>query len=72
MGGLHPTAQGDGTGCTSIYGSKFADEQFTGRHTGAGLLSMANSGPSTNGCQVRLPLPPFHVPAHRDTLARGG
>mmetsp|Transcript_11296 Transcript_11296/g.21398 ORF Transcript_11296/g.21398 Transcript_11296/m.21398 type:complete len:186 (+) Transcript_11296:46-603(+) len=43
--------KGDGTGCTSIYGSKFADEQFTAKHTGAGLLSMANSGPNTNGCQ---------------------
>ena len=42
---------GDGTGCASIYGSKFDDEAFVGRHTGAGLLSSANSGPDTNGCQ---------------------
>jgi peptidyl-prolyl isomerase H (cyclophilin H) len=42
---------GDGTGCVSIYGSKFDDEPFVGRHTGPGLLSSANSGPNTNGCQ---------------------
>ena len=43
--------KGNGTGCVSIYGSKFADENFVGRHTGPGLLSMANSGPNSNGCQ---------------------
>ena len=43
--------QGDGTGALSIYGTRFADENFTARHTGTGLLSAANSGPDSNGCQ---------------------
>jgi len=48
---------GTGRGGQSIYGSKFEDEVTRElKHTGAGILSMANSGPNSNGSQVRSTL----------------
>ncbi len=59
-------ANHDGTGATTVWGTRFfADEGFYFNHDRAGMLSMANSGPNTNGSQFLVTLGPSHDLDHK-------
>ncbi|KAE9034138.1 hypothetical protein PR002_g8290 [Phytophthora rubi] len=56
-GDVGGNGRGDGP-CRSLYGLEFADESFAISHNAAGILSMANTGPHTNGSQFFITLAP--------------
>ncbi|GAX27639.1 peptidyl-prolyl cis-trans isomerase-like 1 [Fistulifera solaris] len=60
---------GTGRGGESIYGGKFADEITpTLKHTGAGVVAMANAGPNTNGSQFYVTLKPTPFLDNKHTI----
>ncbi|KAF1792006.1 Cyclophilin-like domain [Phytophthora cactorum] len=56
-GDVAGNGRGDGP-CRSLYGLEFPDESFAVSHNAAGILSMANTGPHTNGSQFFITLAP--------------
>mmetsp|Transcript_35729 Transcript_35729/g.70785 ORF Transcript_35729/g.70785 Transcript_35729/m.70785 type:complete len:400 (-) Transcript_35729:167-1366(-) len=58
QGGDFTSAKQDGSGGESVYGLKFDDEGFDIKHNFAGILTMANKGPNSNGSQFMITTKP--------------